>query len=230
MAPLLKSLLGNGSKERQLSDEMRAVLQEMKQERGHYETLVKSARTSVDRLQQLGEPISKAGTDMDALTARLTGLEQVVARLEALDERAAALEQSQQQAETRIEHATDDAQRTRSLLDELNHKVDMALGLEQRLEKFLEMEAPLEGLRRDADTLRAGMDGMSEQLGRLREQHDRVMDAHKAALSKMEVFDQRHGELSRAVEDKEQRVAGVEQVLRGADEVREKVDDAMRRL
>ena len=230
MATLLKSLLGNGSKDRELTDEMRAVLQEMRQERGHYETLVKSARTSVDRLQQLGEPIAKAGTDIDTLTERLTRLDQLAARLEGLDGRAAALEHSQQQAETRIDHATEDAQRTRSLLEELNHKVDLALGLEERLGKFLEVDLPLESLRRDSDALRGEVDGMTEHLARLREQHERVMDAHKISLSKMETFDRRHEELTRAVQDKEQRVAGVEKVLRGVDEVRQLVDDAMRRL
>jgi chromosome segregation ATPase len=237
MAPLLKSLLGNGSRDRELTDEMRAVLEQIQQERSHCETLVKSARASLTRVQELGAPIAKTESDMDAATARLATLEQrlggferLTAQFQTLDERAERLGQSQRQAETRITHAGEDTQRIRSQIEELSHKVDLALGLKERLEAFLEMESPFQQLLGDADALRGQVDQTGEQLNRMREQHDRVMDAHKLALSKIEVFDRRQEELTRGVQDKERRLAAVEQSLRGMDDVRETVEDAKRRL
>jgi len=237
MAPLLKSLLGNGSRDRELSEEMRAVLQDIRQERSHCETLVKSGRTWATKIQELSGPVAKAQSESEAMAARLDELErrlhtseQLAARFQALDERAEQLGQSQRQAETRIGHASEDAQRTRALLEELSHKVDLALDLKERLGSFLEMEAPFRKLQGDADAMRTQVETTGEQLTRLREQHDRVMDAHKVAVSKVDAVDQRHEELARGIQDKERRLAAVEQALRGMDDVRETVDDAKRRL
>ena len=55
MAKLLNQWLGNGAKEQELTEEMRNVLREIKQERGLCEALVKSARASVGRIQELGD-------------------------------------------------------------------------------------------------------------------------------------------------------------------------------
>jgi hypothetical protein len=52
MAPLLKNLLGNGSKDRELAEEMRAILNEMQEERSRCEA--DRPRASADHLQQLG--------------------------------------------------------------------------------------------------------------------------------------------------------------------------------
>jgi chromosome segregation ATPase len=71
---------------------------------------------------------------------------------------------------------------------------------------------------------------MGEHLVRARGQHDRVMEAHKTALTKIEAFERRNEDLTRGVQDKERRLAAVEQALRGMDDVRETVDDAKRRL
>jgi DNA repair exonuclease SbcCD ATPase subunit len=237
MATLLKSLLGNGSKDAELTAEMRAAVQDMRQERSHCETLVKSARASLTRIQELGAPIAKATSDMDAVTERLAGLEKrlsgldrLATHLQSLDDRAERIGQSQRQAETRITHATEDTQRIRAQLEELGHKVDMALDLKERLAGFLEMEQPLEQLRLDADALHQQMDGSNEQLTRMRDQHERLMDAHKVAFSKLETFERRHEDLGRSVQDKERRLASVEQSLRGMDDVQQTVEDAKRRL
>lgn len=237
MAPLLKTLLGNGSKDRELTDEMRTVLQEIRQERSHCETLVKSARTWVTKLQELSAPVAKAQGDTDAMTGRLSDLERrletserLATRFQALAEHAEQLGQGQRQAEARIGHATEDAKRIRSQLEELSHQVEMALDLKERLGGFLEMEIPFRKLQADAETLRGQMDGTGEQLTRLREQHDRVMDAHKVAMSKVDAVDQRHEELARGVQDKERRLGVIEQSLRGLDDVRETVEDAKHRL
>ncbi len=237
MATLLKSLLGNGSKNEELTAEMRAAVEAMRQERSHCDTLVKSARASLTRIQELGEPIAKATSDMDAVTGRLasleqrlTGLDRIAAHIQTLDDRAQRIDQSQQQAETRFAHAAEDTERIRAQLEEITHKVDMALDLKERLTSFLEMEQPLEQVRHEAESLRGQMDGTGEQLTRMRDQHERVMDAHKVAFAKLEAFERRHDELARSVQDKERRLESVEQALRGMDDVQDGVEDAKRRL
>jgi len=72
MPPLLKRLLGNGSDDRQVAEDMRAVLNEMRQERQRFETLLESSRGAQEQLSGLSEPIAKAASDMNAATVRLT--------------------------------------------------------------------------------------------------------------------------------------------------------------
>src|SRR5205809_2674860 len=182
MPPLLKNLLGNGSKDKVHAEELRAVLRELQQERHHCEALIHSVHASADRLQYLGEPIAKAGTDVDAVATRLGDLEQrftamveLSRQFDALDERADALAKNQTQAETQIATAVDDAQKIRTLLAETGLKIDQVLGLKDQVEAFLEVDRLFQQLRGDAETLRGQVDGTSEQLARLREQHDRLL-------------------------------------------------------
>src|SRR2546425_3122469 len=118
MTPLLKNLLGNNSKDQEHTAELRALLDDLQQERRHCEALIHSVHASADRLQFLGEPIAKAGSDVDAVAARLAELEQRLTAMaslslqfETLDERATNLAQGQQQAETQIAEAVEDATR-----------------------------------------------------------------------------------------------------------------------
>jgi chromosome segregation ATPase len=237
MTPLLKSLLGDASKDRERAEEMRAILHEMQEERGRYETVLERALASADRLQQLGEPLAKAGSDVDAVAARIADMEQRFAALaqlaglyETLGERAEALTQSQARAETQIASALQDAQQTRATFEEIGQKIELAASLKDRLVGFLDVEKPFQQLQGEADALRGQMDGTGEQLARLREQHDRLLDAHKLAMSKMEALDRRREDLSRDLQDKERRVAGVEQSIRGMDGVQHSVDDIRREI
>lgn len=237
MATLFKNLRGNGSRDAEQTEEMRIVLRDVRTERSHCEALVKSARASIARLQELGEPIARAGSDMDAVTARLAELEQrlgaferLSAQFQTLDERGERLGQSQRQAEARITHAAEDAQRISSLVEQLSEKVGLALDLKERIGSFLELEAPFSQLRSEADELRAQTERTGEQLTRIREQQEHVSDAHKVAQSKIDAFTGRDEELARALQDKERRVAGVEQALRGLDGIQQLMDDTMRRL
>jgi chromosome segregation ATPase len=237
MASLLKNLLGDGSKDREFAEDLRALLQEMRQERERMGALLHGSRSAADRLEQLGEPIARVGSDVDAASTRLRDLEQ---RLEAvtpistlvqtLDERSARLTQDQQQAETHFAAVLEDSQRIRAVFEELSQKVDLAASLKDRLEAFLEVDKPFQVLRDEADALRGQVEGTGERLARLREQHERLMDAHKLAMSKMEALDRRRDELSRDLQDKERRVVGVDQAVRGMDGVRQTVDAVKREL
>ena len=64
----------------------------------------------------------------------------------------------------------------------------------------------------------------------MREQHERLMDAHKLATSKMEALDRRRDDLGRELQDKERRVVSVEQSLRGMDGIQRTVDEVKREI
>jgi len=237
MPPLLKRLLGNGSDDRQVAEDMRAVLNEMRQERQRFETLLESSRGAQEQLSGLSEPIAKAASDMNAATVRLTHMEQrleaiatLATQIQTLDERTEGLLEGQRRAESQVVEALEGAQQVRSVFEEFGKKMDLATELKGRLETFLEIEKPFGLLRGEADSLRGQVEGTTERLGRLREQHDRIMDAHKLAMSKMEALDRRREELSRDLQDKERRVIGVEQTVRGLDGVRQTVDDVKRAM
>lgn len=237
MAPLLKNLLGNGSRDRELTEEMRTVLAEIRRERERFEALVERSQGASDQLREMAEPIATASADIGALTSRLAELDRAMSGVQGLAQQVPGLEagvetmsRNQRDAESRIATVLEDSSRVRAVFEELSEKVDLAGGLKERLEAFLEVEKPFQLLRGDAESLRSLVDGTGEHLGRLREQHERLMDAHKLATSKMEALDRRREELSRDLSDKERRVVGVETAVRGMDGVRSNVDDVRREL
>ena len=181
---MLRNLLGNSSKDRELAEEMRAALKEMRQERERFAALLESSSSAADRLHELGDPIAKASGDVDDVTARLREMEQrfdavvtIAAQIQDLDQRSEGLVQNQKQADDHIAHVLEDSQRIRTVFEELSGKVDLAVGLKERLESFLEVEKPFQLLRGEADALRGQVEGTGEHLSRLREQHERLIDA-----------------------------------------------------
>lgn len=237
MASLLKNLLGNSANHRDLSEEVRAALDEMRREHDRYEKLIDSARAAAERLEQLGEPMAKAVQTVDSVAGRLEEVEQRVeaaTRLAALykelDERAESLGHSHEEAQERLATTVQDSQRIRDAMDEINGKLDDALALRDQLGAFLDIDRPFQQLRGEAETLKSQVDGTSEHLNRLREQHDRLLDAHKLAVQKMEALDRRRDELGRSMSDKERRVIAVEQSVRGLDGIQGMVDDVRREI
>ena len=237
MAPLLKNLLGNSAKERELTDEMRAILAEMQQERVRNEALLTSIRSSSEHLQTLGEPLAKAVNDADAIAARIGELEerftamlQLVPKVETLHERVESLVEGQRRAEAQVIQVLEDARGLRTNFEDIGARIDAANSLRDQLEKFLEVEKPFQLVRDDVGSLRAQVEGTGEHLTRLREQHDRLLDAHKLATTKIEALDRRREELSRDLQDKERRVASVSQSVRGLDGVQGTIDDLKRQI
>ncbi len=237
MAPNLKNLLGNGSKDREVADQMRTLLYEMQKERSQFESLVEQARVTTNRLQLLGEPIEKATGDVEAVQGRLAQAEQrleaiakLTLTLSTLDERAERLEENQRNAESSVQEAVTNSQHIREVLGELSEKVDVANDLKERLGSFLEVERPFQQLKGDADTVRTQVESAGEQMARLQEHHGRMLDAHKLAVSKMEALDRRRDEFSRSLQDKERRISSVEEAVRSVDGVQHTVTDLKREL
>jgi DNA repair exonuclease SbcCD ATPase subunit len=237
MTALFKNLLGNGSKNQALSEEMRAVLDEMRQERGRLESLLERARTASEELQRLGAPIAQANAEVNAVSQRLGEIEErfqamvkLTSHFQGLDDRAEALAQGQHQAETRLQHARESAEAACASVEELGKKIEKVVDLQERLDAFLETEKPFQQVLGEFESVRSLVDGTGEHVARLREQHERLMDAHKVGVAKMEALDRRREELSRDLQDKERRVANVEQVVQGLDGIRGTVDEVRREI
>ena len=237
MSPLLKSLLGNGSRDRELTDEMRAIVTEMQEKHDRYEALLRKVQSSAEKLQQLGEPYVKIGAEVDAMVSRFTELEQRASSIallsdqfQKLDEQAANLIEGHRQSGSEISSTLEEATRLRALFEEVSGKIDAALELKDKLAAFVDVDKPFQELMDQATSLRGHVDGTGEQLARLREQHDRMLDAHKLAVTKMEALDRRRDDLGRELTDKERRVASVEQAVRGMDGVQTTVDQVRREI
>lgn len=237
MASLLKNLLGNGSNERELTEEMRELLRQMRQERDRFAALVEGAAPASARLEELSEPIAKAANDVDGVTIRLRDMEQ---RLEAvgtlaqlyqeLEDRAAELERGRRQAEEQISGVAENSQQIRSIMEELAQKAELAESLKEQLSSFMQVEQPFQVMRGEADAIRTQVEAAGDTMSRLREQNDRLIDSHKTAMQKMEALDRRRDELGRDMTDKERRVAGVEQAVRGIDGVQHTVNEVRREM
>src|SRR5947207_3392052 len=177
MKPLLKSLMGNGGKDQETLEAMRAVLAEIQRERTRLEGIVEGAQAGAERLKQLGEPLAKTEGDVDSLANRVAQMEErfqgmvkLAGLFQNLDERAEGLTKSTQWAESRLAVALEGSQKIESTMAELVSKVDLAADLKERLTSFLEVEKPFQLLRGDAHDRgrRPPAEGEREVAGRAR--------------------------------------------------------------
>lgn len=232
-----KNLMGNGAKEQEQLEAMRTVLADIQRERQRYEALVEGSKAGADRLKQLGEPLAKTEGEMHSLETRMAQIEerfQAMVKLSDLfnnlDERAEGLTKSTQWAESRLSSALEGSQRIESTMADLVSKVELAGDLKERLTGFLEVEKPFQLLRGEAESLHGQLEGAAERMARLRDQHDRLLDAHKSATTKLEVMDRRRDELGRSLQDKERRVESVEAAIHSMDGVHQVINEVKREV
>ncbi|HEV8480778.1 MAG TPA: hypothetical protein VGR66_08275 [Candidatus Eisenbacteria bacterium] len=237
MSSLLKNLTGRAAKDRELTDEMRAILLQIQQECARYEVLVDRARTSAERLEQLGEPIARVASEVSTVETQLTDFTQrfdalapILTRFHTLEEKAESLSAEHARAGAEITSALEETQRIRAASENIGQKIEAALELETRLDSFLEIDKPFSVLRGDAESLRGQLEATSDHLSRLREQYDRLVDDQKATNSKVEALEKRRDDLGRSLTDKERRMAMVEEAARGIDSVRHRADDVRREM
>ena len=232
-----KNLMGNNSRDQEHLEAVRAVLADIQKERERYEALVEGAKAGAERLKKLGEPLAKTETDVESLVTRIAQMEerfQGMVKLsqlfQNLDERAEGLTKSTQWAESRLATALEGSQKIEASMADLVAKVDLASELRERLTNFLEVEKPFQLLRRDAETLHGQLEGATERMARLREQHDRLLDANKLATQKLEAMDRRRDELGRSLQDKERRVESVELSVKSLDGVETHINEVKREM
>ncbi len=232
-----KNLMGNGAKEQEQLEAMRTVLADIQRERQRYEALVEGSKAGADRLKQLGEPLAKTEGEMHALETRMAQMEerfQAMVKLadlfNNLDERAEGLVKSTQWAESRLSSALEGSQKIESTMADLVSKTELAGDLKERLTGFLEVEKPFQLLRGEAESLHGQLEGAAERMARLRDQHDRLLDAHKSATTKLEAMDRRRDELGRSLQDKERRVESVEAAIHSMDGVHQVINEVKREV
>ena len=126
MKPLLKNLMGNGSKDQEMLEAMRGVLAEMQAERERYEALVEGSKAGADRLRKLGEPLAQTEGEVEAMQTRMAqmeerfqGLVKLSELLQNLEDRAEGLTKSTQWAESRLSSALEGSQKIESSMSEL---------------------------------------------------------------------------------------------------------------
>ena len=187
MSSLLKNLLGSNTSDRQFAEEMRAVLEDMKKERARCEKLIESTHTSADRLQQLGDPHREGDQRREghARATRGAGAARRIVR-EALegrpgDRRACRLSR----AEPRTGRGADreghgglaaDPHRDGGPRREGGTRRQPQGAARRRSSKSRSRSSSCAAKpRRSARTSTA----TGEHMARLREQHDRLLDAHK---------------------------------------------------
>ncbi len=189
------------------------------------EKLVARAETAVEQLRALS-PVLDRSAEMDALRERCETLEGQLAGLEQLAGRmAAAAEQVERVAETRT--VIDGIEERLGTMDD---KVERAVGLKDQLETFLGQESPLGQLRSDAEALRTHLAELTENVSRMRAQHDDALTAHRHTTARLEAFNQDHQAVAGRLEDVERRVQVVARALEPVDQAVTAVPDLQHRL
>src|SRR4051812_14886883 len=183
------------------------------------EALVARAEAAASDLRSLA-PILERTSEIDGLRERCADIERSVAGLERLGSQLSIAEEqtervikTQTATEARLAHAGEHVERLQSQMGGLSDKVETALLLREQVESFLSLQGPLAALRTDADTLRTQLGELSENVARMRTQHDDALTAHRHTTSRLENFDQDFQAATGKLEDVVRRVQSVERLL-----------------
>ena len=126
MGRLLKSILGNGANREALATELKSLLGEINTSRGALVAMVQHADASKADLAKTSAPLAEVQTDLSSvqdraqeLGAAIVRLNEVANRVDDIEEQAHNADAAQRAVETRLEHASRDADRVRSEMDSL---------------------------------------------------------------------------------------------------------------
>jgi DNA repair protein SbcC/Rad50 len=200
------------------------------------EALVARAEAAANELRSLA-PILERVSELDNLSERCGDIERQVAGLERLgsqlamaEEQAERVIKTQTATETRLAHAGEDVERLQGQMGSLSDKVETALLLREQVESFLSLQGPLAALSTDADTLRAQLGELSENVARMRTQHDDALTAHRHTTSRLENFDQDFQAATGKLEDVVRRVQSVERSLEPINHASTAIPDVQHQL
>jgi exonuclease SbcC len=146
------------------------------------------------------------------------------------EEQAERVIKTQAATETRLAHAGEDVERLQGQMGSLSDKVETALLLREQVESFLSLQGPLAALSTDADTLRAQLGELSENVARMRTQHDDALTAHRHTTSRLENFDQDFQAATGKLEDVVRRVQSVERSLEPINHASTAIPDVQHQL
>ncbi|MGH7534026.1 MAG: hypothetical protein ACREMG_00425, partial [Gemmatimonadales bacterium] len=112
----------------------------------------------------------------------------------------------------------------------LSDKVDTAVALRDEVEKFLQLEGPVNALRTDAEGLRGQLAELADNVARMRTQHDDALTAHRHTTSRLETFDQDFQAATGRLEDAVRRVQAVERALEPLNQASTAIPDVQHQL
>src|SRR5215210_6526197 len=200
------------------------------------EALVARAEAAANDLRSLA-PILERTEEFDALRERCVEVERQVSSLERLgaqmtvaEEQVERVIKTQTATEARISHAGEDVERLQGQMSALSDKVETALQLRDQVESFLSLQGPLAALRTDADTLRSQLTELSENVARMRTQHDDALTAHRHTTSRLENFDQDFQAATGKLEDVVRRVHSVERQMEPINQATTAIPDVQHQL
>jgi len=200
------------------------------------EALVARAEAAANDLRGLAHILERT-SELDGLRERCADVEQQVAGLERLGSQLSMAEEqlervikAQNATETRIAQAGEDVQRLQGQMGGLSEKVDVALELRDQVESFLSLQGPLAELRTDAETLRTHLNDLSENVARMRTQHDDALTAHRHTTSRLENFDQDFQAATGKLEDVVRRVQSVERQMEPINQASTAIPDVQHQL
>jgi chromosome segregation ATPase len=200
------------------------------------EALIARAEVAAQQLRAL-EPVMERSAELDTLRERceaaeqrLAGLENLAAQLASSEEQAERVAKTQARTETQLAHATEDVDRLRTQLGGLGDRMDTALLLREQLESFLSLESPMAALRNEADSLRTQLAELTENVARMRGQHDDALTAHRHTTSRLEAFDQEHQAATGRLEEVVRKVQSVERTLEPLNQATTAIPDIQHQL
>ena len=200
------------------------------------EALVARAEAAANDLRSLA-PILERAAEFDALRERCEEVERQVAGLERLGSQLSAAEEqvervikTQTATEARLGHASEGVDRLQSQMAGLSDKVETALLLREQVDSFLSRQGPLNTLRTDSDTLRTQLSEQTENVARMRTQHDDALTAYRHTTSRLENFDQDFQAATGKLEDVVRRVQSVERALEPINQASTSIPDVQHQL
>jgi len=200
------------------------------------EALVARAEAAANDLRSLA-PLLERSAEFEALRDRcveierqVEGLERVGGQLAMAEEQVERVIKVQNATETRLAHSTEDVERLQTQMGGLSDKVETALLLREQVDSFLSLQGPLAALKTDADALRVQLNELTENVTRMRGQHDDALTAHRHTTSRLENFDQEFQAARGGLEDVVRRVQSVERSLEPINHATTAIPDVQHQL
>lgn len=225
MADFLKNLRSNGKGPDTLT-EMRELVARMESQRGSLEHLVQHADRSIGQLQRLGS----LGERLTALEKQMGTMEAMIAKAAEADEQFEALQKIHRRLDTQLAKSSEDSERIRVQMSTLGDHVEAALQLREELSSFIALDGPFRLARADIEAMRGQLDTYRMDLGRLRDQHDQALTAHRGAAAKLASFEAERAQVGQRVQETEARVATVERAAQELGPIADGVAETRRQL
>jgi len=225
MTSFLKGLRGNGE-----NTELRQLADRINGEREALENVITRAEGSSRLLGRITEPIPKLSERIAVLERQLSAIEGRVSGLAAVQTKAEELSAAQRAVENQLREAHDEVGRVTAELTEVRRLGSVAATLKRELVQMCELEGPFAALRREADTLKAGIAELAEGYRTLRDGRQDMEKAAADAAVRVATVEQSSEAAMRDVDRYARRVEDFEQRLADLAEVAARASDTKHQL